>query len=202
MYTRALVKNPKVKEQKLLIPVNINLEVKKLPLFKVIQIYIENKDTKDNDYFAFPLIYDYTLNSKFLAFDIAKEYENYIASKMLLYTLVSKLNNVIQGISALYKGTINIQGLGFSVSVTKLANSTYSLFFRFGFKDKCTYITPKGVYIENADTAKTKLIMLCMNLELLKKVQNQIRDLRRPKAFKLQGIYLNDYFPKVKKFVK
>lgn len=202
MYTRVLVKNPKVKKKNLIIPLNINLEIKNLPTFKAIHIYIENKDTKDNDFLVFPIVFEYTLKSRNLIFDVAKEYENYKASKMLLYTLVSKLNNVVQGISAMYKGTVNLQGLGFSVSVTKLANSTYSLFFRFGFKDKCTYITPKGIYIENAETAKTKLIMLCMNLELLKKVQNQIRELRRPKAFKLQGIYLNDYFPKVKKFVK
>lgn len=202
MYTRVLVKKSKVKNKFIVIPENINLDINSFIKLKLIKIYIENKDTKDNVFFFLPMVYDYKLNSKIMSFIINEDYTIYKASKMLMYTLISKLNNVIKGISAMYRGTINLQGLGFSVSITKLTNLTYSLFFRFGFKDKCTYVTPNGIYIENAETAKTKIIMLCTNLELLKKVQNQIRELRRPKAFKLQGIYLNDYFPKVKKFVK
>lgn len=202
MYTRVLVKKSKVKKKFIIIPENINLDINSFIKLKIIKIYIENKDTKDNVFFLLPMVYDYKLNSKLMSFEINEDYTIYKASKMLMYTLISKLNNVIKGISAMYRGTVNLQGLGFSVSITKLANLTYSLFFRFGFKDKCTYVTPNGVYIENVETAKTKIIMLCTNLELLKKVQNQIRELRRPKAFKLQGIYLNDYFPKVKKFVK
>jgi ribosomal protein L6P/L9E len=61
---------------------------------------------------------------------------------------------------------------------------------------------PTTVRIDNADSAKTRILLSCKSMELLKKVQIQIRNLRKPSAFKLQGIYLDDIFPKVKKFVK
>jgi ribosomal protein L6P/L9E len=194
---------PKIKNKFRIIniPLNLNLiyNLKRKNYF-----FVENKETQENCYILLPYFLDFQFieNNSKIKFNIKDIYKIYKASYMMLYTFTSKFLNEIKGISELYRGTINIQGLGYSVQITKLKNSYYSLFFRFGFKDKYTYIMPKNIIIENMETAKTKIILLCKNLELLKKVQLQIQLLRRPKAFKLQGIYLNDFFPKVKKFIK
>jgi ribosomal protein L6P/L9E len=146
--------------------------------------------------------YEFNLDNSNAKFIIKPEYQNYQASKMMYYTFVSEFTHKVNGISSFYRGVINIQGLGYSCAVTKLKNNKYNLFFRFGFKDKYNYIMPDNILIENYETVKTKMVIYCHSLELLKQVQIQIQRLRYPKAFKLQGIYLNDTFPKVKKFVK
>jgi ribosomal protein L6P/L9E len=184
------------------IPSNLNILINKVNIIK--NFFVENKETKENCLILVPFFLDFKFiddNTKII-FLIKDIYKTYKASYMMFYTFTSKFLNELKGISELYRGTINIQGLGYSVQITKKKNIYYNLFFRFGFKDKCTYIMPKNIIIENMETAKTKIILLCKNLELLKKVQLQIQLLRKPKAFKLQGIYLNDIFPKVKKFVK
>jgi ribosomal protein L6P/L9E len=191
------------------IPLNINVKLI-LRTFKTpipctfYSFYIENKENKENCVLSLPSFLDciYVENDSQIKVFIKTTFLPYIQSKAILYTFSSKFKNTINGISALYRGTINIQGLGYTVSITKITKNKYNLFFRFGFKDKCNYIMPKGIIIENPELAKTKIIMYCKNIELLKKVQIQIQTLRKPKAFKLQGIYLNDIFPKVKKFVK
>lgn len=187
----------KVKLQTVNIPKNLQIIIKENN-----NLFIENIETKINLLISVPVFFNYNFNENFIEFSIKNEFLKYPAAKMLLYTFRSKFEHQINGISICYRGTINIQGLGYSVHITKLANGKYSLFFRFGFKDKCTYIMPNNIYIENVETAKTKIILLCNSLELLKQVQIQIQNLRRPKAYKLQGIYLNDIFPKIKKFVK
>jgi ribosomal protein L6P/L9E len=189
----------KVKDKFVNIPENLNL----IFFEKELKFYVENTLTKENCFIILPPFLTFKKESDFrYKFFIKEFYLKYYASKMMLYTFVSKFQIEIKGISESYKGTINIKGLGYSVAVTKLENNKHSLFFRFGFKDKFTYIMPSSINIENAATAKIQLILNCKNLELLKKVQIQIRNFRKPKAFKLQGIYLNDIFPKVKKFVK
>lgn len=150
----------------------------------------------------FFLYFDLNMQTNILTFFIKPEFIHYNASKMMYYTFVSQFIHGIKGISELYRGVINIQGLGYSCAITKLKNNKYNLFFRFGFKDKYNYIMPNNILIEKYETVKTKMVIFCHSLELLKKVQIDIQRLRYPKAFKLQGIYLNDTFPKVKKFIK
>lgn len=191
----------KIKKQFVNVPENLRISF----LEKVHKFHVENTITKEFCTISLPFFLSFViLKDKPYTYEffIKDSFLKFYASKMMLYTFVSKFKIEIQGISENYKGTINIQGLGYSVAVTELSDGKYSLFFRFGFKDKFTYIMPSSINIENVKTAKTKLILNCNNLELLKQVQIQIQNLRRPKAFKLQGIYLNDVFPKVKKFVK
>jgi len=69
-------------------------------------------------------------------------------SKALFKTITTKLVHQLKGVSELYRGVINIQGLGYSVAVTKLKNNKYNLFFRFGFKDKFNYIMPDKILIK------------------------------------------------------
>jgi len=188
----------KVKPQVVEIPQNLTIEY----ITKFLKFYVENQLTKINNYFEKPIFIDYKIIENKIYFTIKQDFLKFIASKMMLYTFTSKFKNAIFGISSLYKGTINLQGLGFSVNITKLLTGKYNLFFRFGFKDKYNYVMPDDINIDNVETAKTKVLLSCTSIETLKKVQIQIRNLRKPKAFKLQGIYLNDIFPKVKKFVK
>lgn len=169
---------------------------------------IFNKNNLETDFMKLkiriPFFLNFNLNisTNIITFFIKAEFLNYKASKMMYYTFVSQFIHKVKGISELYRGVINIQGLGYSCAVTKLKNNKYNLFFRFGFKDKYNYIMPKNIIIEKFETVKTKMVIFCYSLELLKKVQIDIQRLRYPKAFKLQGIYLNDIFPKVKKFIK
>ena len=187
----------KVKKRILNIPSNINLSFEK----KI--CIIENKVTKTSCKIELPFFLDYIfLDVVNIEFKIIENYKSFQASKMMFYTFVSKLKHLIKGISELYRGVVNVQGLGYSVAITKLSNGKYNLFFRFGFKDKYNYIMPDNIIIENYEVANTKIILFCSSLELLKQVQIQIQRLRYPKAFKLQGIYLNDTYPKIKKFVK
>lgn len=168
-------------------------------------ITISNKNINSlflNLNIPFFLLFDFNLNTNTIKFYIKSEFAQYKASKMMFYTFVSQFIHKVNGISIFYRGVINIQGLGYSCAVTKLKNNKYNLFFRFGFKDKYNYIMPDNIIIENFETVKTKMIIYCHSLELLKQVQINIQRLRYPKAFKLQGIYLNDTFPKVKKFIK
>ena len=187
----------KVKKQILNIPLNITLE------FTNNFCKIENKITKEFCKVVVPFFLNNVyLDSNTIEFYIYESYLKFTASKMMFYTFISKLKHLIKGISEMYCGVINLQGLGYSVAVTKLNNGKYNLFFRFGFKDKYNYIMPDKIYIENFETVKIKMVLYCSSLELLKQVQIQIQRLRYPKAFKLQGIYLNNTYPKVKKFIK
>lgn len=161
---------------------------------------IINMELKIN--IPFFIFFDLNKDKNIITFYIKSDFMLYKASKMIFYTFVSQFIHKIKGISQLYRGVINIQGLGYSCAITKLKNNKYNLFFRFGFKDKFNYIMPENIIIENFETVKTKMIIYCYSLELLKQVQIQIQRLRYPKAFKLQGIYLNDIFPKLKKFIK
>ena len=170
--------------------------------FKVSNNNIENESMKL--IIRIPFFLDFNLNifTNIISFFIKFEFLKYRASKMMYYTFVSQFIHKVKGISELYRGVINIQGLGYSCAITRLKNNKYNLFFRFGFKDKYNYIMPNNIIIEKFETVKTKMVIFCFSLELLKKVQIDIQRLRYPKAFKLQGIYLNDTFPKVKKFIK
>jgi ribosomal protein L6P/L9E len=188
----------KFKPQIVLIPENLQI----IYIGSAIKFYVENLETKVNSLFDKPYFINFINNQTNYEFYIDNEFIEYKISKSMLYTFTSKFKNSLRGISKLYTGSINLQGLGFSVTITKLETSEYNLFFRFGFKDKCNYIMPTTVRIDNADSAKTRILLSCKSMELLKKVQIQIRNLRKPSAFKLQGIYLDDIFPKVKKFVK
>jgi ribosomal protein L6P/L9E len=132
---------------------------------------------------------------------IISKYQEYKYAQIILITFTSKLRHQIKGLSEFYTGIINIKGLGYSVNVTVKKNK-YNLFFRFGFKDTYNYIMPSTINIENAETAKIHLIISTYSLELLKEVQRNIQRFRYPKAYKLQGIYLNNIFPKVKKYIK
>lgn len=191
-----------IKKKIINLPKNINIS------YQFNQFYIEHKEKSEiNCRYNLPYFLTYSFamgmdQNNMMEISIKKSFLKFKASKMMLYTYVSKLINEIKGISELYRGVINIQGLGYSVAITKLNNNKYSLFFRFGFKDKYTYLMPDNIFIENVESAKTKIILWCKNIELLKQVQIQIQNLRRPKAFKLQGIYLNDTYPKIKKFIK
>ena len=122
-------------------------------------------------------------------------------AQMMLITFCAKMKHQIKGVSELYKGIINIKGLGYSVHVTK-KNDKFNLFFRFGFKDTYNYIMPDFINIENWETAKIHLILSTYSLELLNQVKRNIQRLRMPKVYKLQGIYLDNKFPKLKKYVK
>lgn len=166
-------------------------------------LLIQNKeDTQKQIQVILPSFFDYAFFENTLKININSLYIKYQMSKAVFNTVTTKLVHQLKGVSELYRGVINIQGLGYSVAVTKLKNSKYNLFFRFGFKDKFNYIMPTNIVIENPDTAKTKLFINTFSLELLKQTQLNIQRFRYPKAYKLQGIYLNDTFPKVKKFVK
>jgi len=171
-------------------------------------ITIFNKNTFETNKYVLNLKLPFFMDCIFdienlkIKFFIKSEFENYNASKMMFYTFVSQFIHKVKGISESYRGVVNIQGLGYSCLVTKLKNNKYNLFFRFGFKDKYNYIMPDKILIENFETVKTKMVLFCHSLELLKQVQINIQRLRYPKAYKLQGIYLNDIFPKVKKFIK
>lgn len=209
MNGKYLITKPKNIFRIISVPLNIKIElIKKEFDFPIKSVFfsfsIQNIENKENCIIHLPNFLDFIFLEKNLKIKvfIKNSFLPYIKSKMILYTFCSKFINNMNGISSLYRGTINIQGLGYTVSITKLNKIKYNLFFRFGFKDKCNYIMPKGIIIENPETAKNKIIMYCKDIELLKKVQIQIQTLRKPKAFKLQGIYLNDIFPKVKKFVK
>jgi len=187
----------KVKKRIINLPININLKIENF------MCIIENKDTKVNCNIEIPFFLEYILLDNFiLEFKIIESFMIFSASKMMFYTFVSKFKHLVKGISESYRGVINIQGLGYSVAVTKLPKNKYNLFFRFGFKDKYNYIMPDYIKIENFETVKTKMVIYCSSLELLKQVQINIQRLRYPKAFKLQGIYLNDTYPKIKKFIK
>ena len=176
---------------------NLNLE------FENNILLIQNKeDNKKQIKVILPSFFDYVFYENKLKININELYIKYQISKAVFNTVTTKLVHQLKGVSELYRGVINIQGLGYSVAVTKLQNSKYNLFFRFGFKDKFNYIMPTNIVIENPDTAKTKLFINTFSLELLKQTQLNIQRFRYPKAYKLQGIYLNDNFPKVKKFVK
>jgi ribosomal protein L6P/L9E len=186
----------KVKQKIIDIPSNILITIIKS------NCIIENKDTKINRIIEIPCFLEYIFINNSLEFKIKIFFYKFKASKMMFYTFVSKFRHILKGISESYRGVINLQGLGYSVAITKIALNKYNLFFRFGFKDKFNYIMPNYIVIENFEIAKTKIIVYCSDLELLKNVQINIQRLRYPKAFKLQGIYLNDKFPKIKKFIK
>jgi ribosomal protein L6P/L9E len=185
-----------VKQKIINIPLNI--------LITIIQsnCIIENRETKIKRIIEIPCFLEYILMNNILEFKIKSYFYKFQASKMMFYTFVSKFRHILKGISEAYRGVINLQGLGYSVAITKLALNKYNLFFRFGFKDKYNYVMPNYIKIENFEVAKTKIIIYCSDIELLKNVQINIQRLRYPKAYKLQGIYLNDKFPKIKKFIK
>jgi ribosomal protein L6P/L9E len=122
-------------------------------------------------------------------------------AQSMLITYSSKLKHQLKGVSELYHGVINIKGVGYSVNITKKGNA-YNLFFRFGFKDTYNYLMPTDIIINNPDTAKSFISISSYSIERLKQIQRDIQLLRYPKAFKLQGIYLNNNFPKVKKYTK
>lgn len=200
-----LLKKSKYIFRYILFPKNLNINYivnNRINQYSYFSFYIENIENKENCRIKMYSFLNFeNFDDKIKVF-IKNAFINFKKAKMILYTFCSKFINEMNGISLLYRGTINVQGLGYTVKITMINKNMYNLFFRFGFKDKCNYIMPKGIKIENVETAKTKIIMHCKNIELLKKVQIQIQNLRKPKAFKLQGIYLNDIFPKVKKFVK
>ena len=122
-------------------------------------------------------------------------------AQIMLITFSSKLRHQLKGVSELYNGVINLKGVSYSVNITKKENR-YNLFFRFGFKDTYNYLMPEEIIINNLETAKSFISISTHSLERLKQVQRDIQQLRYPKAFKLQGIYLDNKFPKVKKYVK
>jgi len=179
------------------IPQNINVFI------EANKLTIQNKEKLSNSLTIIVYnFFDYIILNNQLHITIKEFYKNYEMSRALFNTMMTKLTHQIKGVSELYHGVINIQGLGYSVAVTKLQNNKYNLFFRFGFKDKFNYIMPTNITIENPETAKTKLLINTYSLELLKQTQLNIQRFRYPKAYKLQGIYLNNTYPPVKKFVK
>lgn len=204
LYKQTYIKNKTIKPIKIKqyiksinIPQNVNLTL--LPN----QIFIQNKEKLSNCLsIIVPNFFNYSVENNKLTVTIKEFFRIYEKSRALFNTMLTKLIHQIKGISELYRGVINIQGLGYSVAVTKLAENKYNLFFRFGFKDKFNYIMPNTITIENPETAKTKLLINTYSLELLKQTQLNIQRFRYPKAYKLQGIYLNDTYPTVKKFVK
>lgn len=136
-----------------------------------------------------------------LELSITENEKKFKHAQSMLITYSSKLSHQLNGVSNLYHGIINIKGVGYSVNITKKGNF-YNLFFRFGFKDIYNYLMPSDIIINNPDTAKSFISISSYSLERLKQIQREIQLLRYPKAFKLQGIYLNNTFPKVKKYVK
>jgi ribosomal protein L6P/L9E len=177
------------------IPTNIQIIEK--------QKFLELKNIEKSYFLKIKLIkflqINYTKNK--IIINLIDIYKNFKFAQILLITFSSKLKHQIKGISELYKGVINLKGLGYSVHVTKQLNK-YHLFFRFGFKDTYKYIMPEYINIENFETAKIHLNISTYSIELLKQVQRNIQRFRIPKAYKLQGIYLDYKYPKVKKFVK
>lgn len=186
----------KIIKQIIYLPNNIKI------IFNNNNLIVENTDKKLIISIKFLYFLDYNLTKDSIEFFIKPEFYTYTASKMMLYTFTSDFVQKLKGILELYRGVINLKGLGYSVTVTKLSNQKYNLFFRFGFKDKANFIMPDNIIIENYETVKTQMVLYSHDLALLKKVQINIRRLRYPKAYKLQGIYLNDTFPKIKKFTK
>lgn len=192
---KLISKNRQIKFFEINIPQNINLKEENCEL----RIKNEEKDYELKVKLFTFLKIEFLLNK--IKIYILPQYKKFKYAQIILITFTSKLRHQIKGVSEFYTGIINIKGLGYSVNVS-IKKNKYHLFFRFGFKDTYNYIMPSSIKIENAETAKIHLIISTYSLELLKQVQRNIQRFRLPKAYKLQGIYLDNNFPKVKKYVK
>lgn len=192
------------------IPINVNIEFKIINL-KVTSLYFSRVMLDESDLYFKDDIYSINIpeclkiskKDNLLILEVDNNYIEYLESKMLLKTIYENIKNIIKDLSEFYKGVINLKGVGYSVVVKKLEDERFELFFRFGFKTTNLVILPKNIRIENyLSISKSMFTIFGTSRAVIHKKLIEIRNLSIPTSYKLQGVYLNNKFPTVKKFIK
>lgn len=100
-------------------------------------------------------------------------------------TVRSNVNNIVQGVTAGFSKTLDIQGVGFRAAVQQNV-----LTLTLGFSHEVKYVVPAGIEVKVEK--QTSITISGADKQQVGQVAAEIRSLRKPEPYKGKGVRYSD----------